>query len=112
MEKRAIQEENSKIRIKAPTAKGPRNIRVESLSDLPPSFTAKKSVMDMQYCVANLSGLRSLAGRNPLSKFSDFWAPDYKDTMPLKAVYTIENMMTGKISLLAEFYDPGLTASK
>jgi hypothetical protein len=52
--------------------KPPRNVRVASLKELPASFTAAKSVMDMQYCVENLSDFRKLAGKNKLSKFSDF----------------------------------------
>jgi hypothetical protein len=92
LEKRAIQEEDSQALQKLPKARVPRSTRVRSLSDMRPSFTstAEKSVMDMQYCVANLSELRTLAGRNHLSNFSDFWAPDYKDTMPLKAAFTPE----------------------
>jgi hypothetical protein len=65
-------------------ARPPRNLRVASLEELPGSFAAPKSVLDMQYCVRNLEGLRELAGRNNLSKFSDFWAPDHKNTTPMK----------------------------
>jgi hypothetical protein len=46
-----------------PVAKPPRNIRVASLEEMPGPFTAAKSVMDMEYCVKNLTGLRVLAGR-------------------------------------------------
>jgi hypothetical protein len=31
----------------------------------------------MQYCVQNLGELRALAGKNNLSKFIEFWAPDH-----------------------------------
>jgi hypothetical protein len=40
---------------------------------------------------------RNLAEKNHLSKFSDFWAPDYKDTMPLKAAFTPECLITGNV---------------
>ncbi len=53
-EKLAIREENAKILIKETPARGPRSIRVGSLGDLPRSFTAQKSVLDMQYCIAHL----------------------------------------------------------
>ncbi len=59
----------------------------------------------------NLGALRSLTGRNQLSKFSDFWAPDCKDTMPRKAAYTPESLMSGNVALVARFYDPGLTTT-
>ncbi len=62
MEKCVIQEENSKALQKVPNARGSRSTKVESLSDLPPSFTAAKSVTDMHYCVTQLSELRTLAG--------------------------------------------------
>jgi hypothetical protein len=66
--------------------------------------------MDMQYCVEYLTDLRVLAGKNNLSKFSDFWAPDYKYTTPLKPVFTTpEKLVSGKEPLLAKFYDVGRT---
>jgi hypothetical protein len=65
----------------------------------------------MHYCVEILASFRNLAAKHPLSKFSDFWAPDYKNTMPLKAAFTPKCLITGKIDLLAAFYDPGLTTS-
>jgi hypothetical protein len=65
----------------------------------------------MQYCVKNLGALRGLARRNQLSKFSDFCAPDHKNTMPMKAAYTPENLMSGSVALLARFYDPVLTST-
>jgi hypothetical protein len=67
--------------------------------------------MDMQYCVENLGELRKLEGKSSLSKFSDFWAPDYKNTTPMKAAFTPENLMTNRVPLLARFYDPGLTTT-
>jgi hypothetical protein len=67
--------------------------------------------MDM-HCVENLLAFHSLAADHHLSKFSDFWAPDYKNAMPLKAAFTPEHLVSGKNTLLANFYDPGLTTSK
>ncbi len=67
-------------------ARPPRNPRVNSLEELPPSFTAEKDVMDMAYCVKHRSVIRSLVGKNDqLSRFSDHWASDHKNTMPMKA---------------------------
>ncbi len=109
--KAAQKEENARCCIKEPPPRGPRSLRVASLDHLPPSFTAEKKVMDMQYCVHNLSELRMLARKNKLSKFSDFWATDHKDTMPMKAAFTPENLMTSRVPLLAKFYDPGLTTT-
>jgi hypothetical protein len=89
----------------------PRNPRVSSLEELPPSFTAEKDVMDVQYCVKHISDLRSLVGKNDQlsnAKFSDFWAPDHKNTMPIKAVFTPEKLMHGKIEVLSKFYNSGL----
>ncbi len=67
--------------------------------------------MDMNFCVQNLSELRMLAGKNNLSKFSNFRAPDYKNIMPMKAAFTPENLMTNRVPLLAKFYDPDLTST-
>jgi hypothetical protein len=47
-------------------ARPPRSLRVASLEEMPASFTAPKSVLDMQYCVRHLEGLRELIGRNNL----------------------------------------------
>jgi hypothetical protein len=93
-------------------ARPPRNLRVASLEEMPASFTAPKSVMDMQYCVQNLEDLRALAGKNNLSKFSDFWAPDHKDTTPMKPVYTPEKLVGSNEPLLAPFYDVGRVTTK
>ena len=65
-------------------ARSPRSLRVASLEELPGSFTAPKSVLDMQCCVQHLEDLREMAGKNDLSKFSDFWAPDHKNTTHTK----------------------------
>jgi hypothetical protein len=89
-----------------------RNSRVASLEKLPGSFTAPKSVLDMHYCVRNLEGLRELAGRNNLSKFSDFWAPDHKNTTPMKPVFAPEKLVGGNEPLLAQFYDGGRVTTK
>ncbi len=80
---KAVQDEkNAKGGITDAPLRVQRNPRVSLLDELPLSFTAKKDVMDMQYCVKHLSDLRSLVGKNDqLSKFSDFWAPDHKNTM-------------------------------
>jgi hypothetical protein len=78
---------------------------------MPASFTAAKSVTDMQYCVRNLTDLRTLAGRNQLSKFSDFWAPDHQNTTPMKPAFTPEKLVSGKEPLLAKFYDAGRTTA-
>jgi hypothetical protein len=67
--------------------------------------------MDMQYCVENLSDFRKLAGKNKLSKFSDFWAPDHQNTTPMKPAFTPEKLVTGKEPLLTRFYDTGLTTA-
>jgi hypothetical protein len=110
MNLKAAQDKKAKIPDKEPPfAKPPRSIRVASLEEMPASFTAAKSVMDMQYCVGNLTGLRELAGKNNLSKFSDFWAPDHKDTTPMKPAFTPEKLVSGKEPLLAKFYDVGRT---
>jgi hypothetical protein len=85
----------------------PRNLRVASLEEMPASFTAPKSVMDMQYCVRHLDELRDLAGNNDLDKFSDFWAPDHKNTMPLKTSFVPERLVAGNEPVLARFYDGG-----
>jgi hypothetical protein len=65
--------------------------------------------MDMQYCVQNLSGFRKMAGKNKLSKFSDFWAPDHQNTTPMKSAFIPEKLVTSNEPLLARFYDAGLT---
>ncbi len=88
--------------IEPPATQPARNIRVASLEELPASFTASKRVMDMQYCVQNLTDLRRLAGKNQLSKFSDFWAPDHQNTTPMKPVFTPEKLVSGKESLLVK----------
>jgi hypothetical protein len=85
----------------------PRNLRVASLEEMPGTFTTPKKVMDMQYCVQHLEELRSLAGRNNLSMFSDFWAPDHKNTTPMKPVFLPEKLVAGNEPLLAQFYDGG-----
>jgi hypothetical protein len=90
----------------------PRNLRVASLEEMPGSFTTPKKVMDMQYCVQHLEGLRELAGRNDLSKFSDFWAPDHKNTMPLKSSFVPEKLVAGNEPLLAQFYDGGRVTTR
>ncbi len=93
-------------------ARPPRNLRVASLEEMPASFTAPKSVMDMQYCVLHLEGLRELVGKHNLSKFSDFWAPDHKNTTPMKPVFTPEKLVKGVEPLLAQFYDGGRANTK
>jgi hypothetical protein len=85
----------------------PRSLRVSSLDEMPASFTAPKSVIDMQYCVQHLDDFRALAGKNDLSMFSDFWAPDHKNTMPLKPVFIPEKLAGCNEPLLARFYDGG-----
>jgi hypothetical protein len=97
---------------KTSKARPPRNVRVASLEEMPGTFAIQKRVMDMQYCVANLGDLRALVGRNNLSKFSDFWAPDYKNTTPLKPVFTPEKLIGGNDPLLAQFYDGGRITTK
>ncbi len=63
----------------------------------------------MEYCVRHIFDLRSLVGKNDqLSKFSDYWAHDHKNTMPIKAVFTPEKLMHGKIEVRSRFYNPGL----
>jgi hypothetical protein len=85
----------------------PRNLRVASLEEMPASFTAPKSVMDMQYCVQHLEELRDLAGDNDLNKFSDFWAPGHENTTPLKTSFVPEKLVAGNEPVLARFYDGG-----
>jgi hypothetical protein len=53
-----------------------------------------------------------LVGRNNLSKFSDFWAPDHKNTTPMKPVLTPEKLVRGDEPLLAQFYDGGRITTK
>jgi hypothetical protein len=56
---KAAQDKKAKVLDKEPpAAKSPRSIRFASLEEMPASFTAAKSVMDMQYCVENLTDLR------------------------------------------------------
>ena len=93
-------------------ARPPRNLRVASLDEMPASFSAPKRVMDMQYCVRNLDECRALAGKNKLSKFSDFWAPDHTNTTPLKPAFVPERLLGGNDSLLAQFYDGGQTTDE
>ncbi len=62
----------------------------------------------MQY----LEELRGLAGRNNLSKFSDFWAPDHKNTMPMKPAFAPEKLVAVNEPLLAQFYDGGRISTK
>ncbi len=57
----------------------------------------------MSFTAKNLGALRSLAERNQLRKFRDFWAPDYKDTMPMKAAYTPESLISGNVALTYEY---------
>ncbi len=90
----------------------PRNLRVASLEEMPASFTAPKSVMDMQYCVRHLDELRDLAGNNNLNKFSDFWAPDHKNTTPLKSSFVPEKLVAGNEPVLARFYEDGQVTNK
>jgi hypothetical protein len=79
--KAVLEERAAKVGISEVPVKVPRNPRVSSLGELPPSFTAEKDVMDMEYCVKHTSDLRSLVGKNDqLSKCSEFWAPDHKNT--------------------------------
>jgi hypothetical protein len=112
MNLKAVQDKKAKIPDKEPpVAKPPRSIRVASLEEMPASFTAAKSVMDMQYCVDNLTDLRVLAGKNNLSKFIDFWAPDHQNTTPMKPHFTPEKLMSGKEPLLARFYVAGRTTT-
>ncbi len=111
---KAAQDEKAKVLDKEPpAARPPRSVRVASLEELPASFTAAKSVMDMQYCVQNLSDFRKLTGKNKLSKFSDFWTPDHQNTTPVKPAFTPEKLVTSKepLPLLARFYDAGLTTA-
>jgi hypothetical protein len=59
--------------------------------------------------VRQRDAVRRLVGKHDqLSKFSDYWASDHKNTMPMKVVFTPEKMMHGKIEILSRFYDPGL----
>jgi hypothetical protein len=97
---------------KASKTRPSRNLRVASLEEMPGSFTTPKRVMDMQYCVQHLEELRVLVGRNDLSKFSDFWAPDHKNTMPLKSSFVPEKLVAGNEPLLAQFYDGGRFTAK
>ncbi len=109
---KAAQDENAKCLVKEPPAtRPPRSTRVASLDDLPLSFTAEKSVMDMQYCVKNLAEFHTLAGKNKLSKFSDFWAPGHQNTTPLKPAFTPEKLMTDKVPLLSRLYNSGQTTA-
>jgi hypothetical protein len=111
-----LQLEKSKATLEECDAKGgmgeaparpPRNLRVNSLEESSPSFTAEKDVVDMAYCVNHQSVIRSLVGKNDqLSKFSDYWASDHKSTMPMKAVFTPAKLMHGKIEVLSRFYNP------
>jgi hypothetical protein len=95
MNLKAAQGKKDKEPVEEPSvARPPRNLRVASLEELPGSFTAPKSVMDMQYCVQHLEDLRAMVGENNLSKFSDFWAPDHD------------------VPLLARFYDGGQITTK
>ena len=87
--------------ISGPSERGPKNTRIDALSDLPLSFIVDKSVLDMHYCVKNLPEFRALAADHHLSKFSDFWTPDYHHTMPLKEAYLPEHLISGGNSLLA-----------
>jgi hypothetical protein len=106
----AAPKENATGPAKKTPPRAPRNLRVSSLDELSLSFTAEKEVMDVQYCVEHLLDLRSLVEKNDqLSKFSDFRAPDHKNTMPMKTAFTPEKLMFGKVDVLAKFYDPGLT---
>jgi hypothetical protein len=81
-QERVDQEEQTKVDaadslIKVPDAssgRGPRNLRVSSLNDLPPSFVESKSVMDMHCCVTHLDSFRNLVKDHHLSKFIVFWA--------------------------------------
>jgi hypothetical protein len=61
--------------------------------------------------VQNLAEFRTLAGKNKLSKFSDFWAPDHQNTTPIKPAFTPEKLVTGRVPLLARFYDVGRTTA-
>jgi hypothetical protein len=88
-------------------ARPPRSLRVSSLEEMPAAFAAPKSVMDMQYCVLHLDKFRKLAGKNNLGMFSDFWAPDHKNTTPLKPIFVPEKLASGNEPLLARFYDGG-----
>ncbi len=107
MNLKAVQDKKAKVPDKEPPVAKPAGST--SLDEMPASFTAAKSVMDMQYCVDNLTDLRVLAGKNNLSKFSDFWAPDHRSTTPMKPVFTPEKLVSGKEPLLAKFYDVGRT---
>ncbi len=93
-------------------ARPPRSLRVSSLDEMPASFAAPKSVMDMQYCVQHLDGFRKLAGKNDLCMLSDFWAPDHKNTTPLRPVFVPEKLAGGNEQLLARFYDGGQTTDE
>ncbi len=55
LDKRIALEENAKALSVTPRVRGPKNTRVEALIDLPSSFTASKSVIDMHYCVCGES---------------------------------------------------------
>jgi hypothetical protein len=63
----------------------------------------------MQYCVQNLEDFRQLVGKNQLSKFSDFRAPDNQNTMPMRPVFTPEKLVGCNEPSQAKFYDVGRT---
>jgi hypothetical protein len=54
----------------------------EASSSTTPALTTASStpVMDMQFCIDNLSAIRNEAGDSLLSEFSDFWASDHSKT--------------------------------
>jgi hypothetical protein len=85
----------------------------EASSLTTPARTTASStpVMDMQFCIDNLSAIRNDAGDFSLSEFSDFWAADHWKTTRNRP-NTFEPIRLLKVNnnpLWGPFYDSGRT---
>jgi hypothetical protein len=47
-----------------------------------PTTAGSTQVMDMHFCISNLDAIRAEAGDFTLKDFSDYWAPDNRQTAP------------------------------
>ncbi len=72
-----------------------------------PASTAP--VIDMRFCIDNLSSLRIEATNHSLTDYSDYWAPDFPKTIPNKPnTFVPTRLLKPNNPLWEPFFDPGL----
>jgi hypothetical protein len=66
--------------------------------------------MDMRFCINNLDAIRAEAGDFSLKDFSDYWAPDNRQTTPMAPnTFIPSRLVRGNNPLWASYYNSGET---